>query len=126
MLGRATAGLPESGPGCSVGGTRGDFHANPAVSTGDVDVPADCAFGNAEAVGDQLLRRHVGPHSGRSKQELAQADPIRRGTSLLQQPLHSAEEAGRQLVELYKIIGTPAESYPLDVQRLTEVGAISF
>jgi pimeloyl-ACP methyl ester carboxylesterase len=45
---------------------------------------------------------------------------------LLQQPLHSAQEAGQQLVELYKIIGTPAETYPLDVKWLNEVGATSF
>jgi pimeloyl-ACP methyl ester carboxylesterase len=45
---------------------------------------------------------------------------------LLQRPLHSAQEAGQQLVDLYKIIGTPAENYPLDVDWLTEVGAISF
>jgi pimeloyl-ACP methyl ester carboxylesterase len=45
---------------------------------------------------------------------------------LLQQPLHSAREAGQQLVELYKIIGTPAANYPLDVKWLNEVGATSF
>jgi pimeloyl-ACP methyl ester carboxylesterase len=45
---------------------------------------------------------------------------------LLQRPLHSAQEAGQQLVELFKIIGTPAENYPLDVNWLTEVGATSF
>jgi pimeloyl-ACP methyl ester carboxylesterase len=45
---------------------------------------------------------------------------------LLQQPLDSAQDAGRQLVELYKIIGTPAENYPLDVNWLSEVGATSF
>jgi hypothetical protein len=45
---------------------------------------------------------------------------------LLQQPLRSAEEAGHQLVELYKIIGTPTENYPLDANWLNEVGATSF
>jgi pimeloyl-ACP methyl ester carboxylesterase len=45
---------------------------------------------------------------------------------LLQQSLHSAQDAGRQLVDLYKIIGTPAENYPLDVNWLSEVGATSF
>ncbi len=45
---------------------------------------------------------------------------------ILQQPLHSAQDASRQLVELYKLIGTPAENYPLDVEWLTEVGALSF
>jgi pimeloyl-ACP methyl ester carboxylesterase len=45
---------------------------------------------------------------------------------LLQQPVHSAEEAGRQLVELYKVIGTPTENYPLDANWLNEVGATSY
>jgi pimeloyl-ACP methyl ester carboxylesterase len=45
---------------------------------------------------------------------------------LLQQPLHSPQEAGQQLVELYKIIGTPAENYPLDTKWLNDVGAMSF
>jgi pimeloyl-ACP methyl ester carboxylesterase len=45
---------------------------------------------------------------------------------LLQQPLHSAQEAGQQLVELYKIIGTPSENYPLDANWLSQVGAMSF
>ena len=45
---------------------------------------------------------------------------------LLQQPLHSAHDAGCQIIELYKIIGTPAENYPLDATWLAEVGATSF
>jgi pimeloyl-ACP methyl ester carboxylesterase len=45
---------------------------------------------------------------------------------LLQQPVESAERAGRQLVELYRLIGTPATSYPLDVDWLADVGAASF
>jgi pimeloyl-ACP methyl ester carboxylesterase len=45
---------------------------------------------------------------------------------LLQQPVNSPEQAGRQLVELYRLIGTPATSYPLDVDWLLDVGAASF
>jgi pimeloyl-ACP methyl ester carboxylesterase len=45
---------------------------------------------------------------------------------LLQRPLHTAQEAGQQLVELYKIIGTPTDNYPLDANWLNEVGAMSF
>jgi pimeloyl-ACP methyl ester carboxylesterase len=45
---------------------------------------------------------------------------------LLQQPVHSPHEAGEQLVELYKIIGTPTDNYPLDANWLNEVGAMSF
>jgi pimeloyl-ACP methyl ester carboxylesterase len=45
---------------------------------------------------------------------------------LLQHPVDSPEQAGRQLVELYRLIGTPATNYPLDVDWLIEVGAASF
>jgi pimeloyl-ACP methyl ester carboxylesterase len=45
---------------------------------------------------------------------------------LLQQPLHSPHEAGRQIIELYKVIGTPTENYPLDTTWLAGVGATSF
>ncbi|MFI1912383.1 alpha/beta fold hydrolase [Nocardia sp. NPDC020380] len=45
---------------------------------------------------------------------------------LMQQPLHSAEEAGRQMIEVYRLIGTPEADYPLDIPWLTETGARSY
>ncbi|MFD0363555.1 alpha/beta fold hydrolase [Nocardia sp. GCM10030253] len=45
---------------------------------------------------------------------------------LFQQPVDSAEEAGRQFIAMYKIIGTPVANYPLDEQWLEEIGAKSF
>ncbi|MFE6862313.1 alpha/beta fold hydrolase [Nocardia sp. NPDC057668] len=45
---------------------------------------------------------------------------------LLQQQVHSPEEAGRQLVEMYKMIGTSPSVYPLDADWLHEVGARSY
>ncbi|MFJ4655727.1 alpha/beta fold hydrolase [Nocardia sp. NPDC088792] len=49
-----------------------------------------------------------------------------RMAGLMQQPLHSAAEAGRQLIEVYRLIGTPEASYPLDIPWLTETGARSY
>lgn len=46
--------------------------------------------------------------------------------NLLQQPIGSPEEAGQQLLAMYELIGTPAENYPLDVQWLQHVGALSY
>lgn len=46
--------------------------------------------------------------------------------AVLQQPVTSAQEAGQQLVDTYKIIGTPADNYPLDDKWLNEIGAMSF
>lgn len=54
---------------------------------------------------------------GRSKISLA----IKIG-GLLQQPVHTTDEAGQQVVDMYKIIGTPPENYPLDETWLREVG----
>lgn len=46
--------------------------------------------------------------------------------SVSRQPVHSAEEAGRQLVETYRLIGTPSTMYPLDTGWLADVGARSY
>ncbi|QIS12773.1 alpha/beta fold hydrolase [Nocardia arthritidis] len=45
---------------------------------------------------------------------------------LLQQPVGSPQEAGRQLVAMYELIGTSAENYPLDVKWLQHVGELSY
>lgn len=45
---------------------------------------------------------------------------------LMQRPLHSAAEAGQQLIEVYRLIGTPDTNYPLDIPWLTETGARSY
>lgn len=42
------------------------------------------------------------------------------------QPLHNGQEAGQQIIDMYKIIGTPAANYPLDETWLREVGAKSY
>ncbi|WP_327144641.1 alpha/beta fold hydrolase [Nocardia sp. NBC_01327] len=49
-----------------------------------------------------------------------------RVAGLLQQPVHSAAEAADQMIAMYRMIGTPAENYPLDIEWLREVGAESF
>lgn len=45
---------------------------------------------------------------------------------LLQQPVHSPEESGQQLIDVYRLIGTPADNYPTDTRWLAEVGARSY
>lgn len=45
---------------------------------------------------------------------------------VFRQPLHNTQEAGQQIIDVYKIIGTPAENYPLDEAWLREVGAKSY
>ncbi|MEB4210356.1 alpha/beta hydrolase [Mycobacterium sp. 94-17] len=45
---------------------------------------------------------------------------------LLQRPVHSAAEAGQQLIDLYDVIGTAPGNYPTDTAWLAEVGAESF
>ena len=49
-----------------------------------------------------------------------------RAARVMQQPVHSPAGAGRQLVEMYRLIGTPETAYPLDVEWLLETGARSF
>ncbi|MFQ6328905.1 hypothetical protein ACLMAL_22590 [Nocardia sp. CWNU-33] len=46
--------------------------------------------------------------------------------ALLKHSVNTAEEAGQQLVDTYKIIGSPADNYPLDDKWLEEIGALSF
>ncbi|MFE7800886.1 alpha/beta fold hydrolase [Nocardia sp. NPDC057440] len=46
--------------------------------------------------------------------------------ALLKHPVNTAEEAGQQLIDTYRIIGTPADTYPLDDKWLEEIGALSF
>jgi pimeloyl-ACP methyl ester carboxylesterase len=45
---------------------------------------------------------------------------------LMAQPLHNQEEAAQQIIDMYKIIGTPSANYPLDEAWLREVGAKSY
>jgi pimeloyl-ACP methyl ester carboxylesterase len=45
---------------------------------------------------------------------------------LMRRPLRSVQEAGQQMVDVYKVIGTPPDNYPLDEVWLREVGAKSY
>jgi pimeloyl-ACP methyl ester carboxylesterase len=45
---------------------------------------------------------------------------------VMKRPLHNAQEAGQQLVDTYKIIGSPTDKYSLDEAWLRDVGARSY
>lgn len=42
---------------------------------------------------------------------------------LSNQPIHSSDEAGQQMVDLFKLIGSPPDTYPHDEDWLREIGA---
>jgi pimeloyl-ACP methyl ester carboxylesterase len=46
--------------------------------------------------------------------------------SLLQRSVHNGQEAGQQMVDMYKLIATPSKNYPLDEAWLRKVGALSY
>jgi pimeloyl-ACP methyl ester carboxylesterase len=45
---------------------------------------------------------------------------------LLSKPVHSGQEAGQQVVETFRLIGTPPQNYPTDEAWLREIGAKSY
>jgi pimeloyl-ACP methyl ester carboxylesterase len=45
---------------------------------------------------------------------------------LLQQPLHNREEAGEQMVAMFRLIGSPPAAYPIDEVWLRDIGARSY
>ena len=58
------------------------------------------------------------PRIGRSSIRLA----IKIGR-LLHRPVHSADEAGQQMVDMFKLIGSPPDKYPLDEDWLRQTAA---
>jgi pimeloyl-ACP methyl ester carboxylesterase len=61
------------------------------------------------------------PRIGRSTIRIAM-----KVAKLMKRPLRSAHEAAQQMVDVYRVIGTPSTNYPLDEAWLRYVGALSY
>ena len=46
--------------------------------------------------------------------------------NLMKRRIRNVQEASRQMVDVYRVIGTPSDTYPLDEEWLLDVGATSY